>query len=138
MIIDEIKNIKQSRKDLRKFGFTIGVVLLIIAGFLIWNQKNSGYYFLAVGVIIFMAGLFIPSILRPLNKAWMTLAILLGWVMTRVILSLLFYLIITPISLIARISGKHFLDFKIDKSRSSYWEKRNDVASLPENYERQF
>jgi hypothetical protein len=138
MIKDEIKNIKQSPKDLRKFGLTVGTVLLLIAFFLIWKHGPSQFYFLYIGAFLVLAGFLFPSILRPLNKAWMTLAVLLGWVMTRVILSLLFYLVITPISLIARISGKHFLDLKIDKTRATYWEKRKNVPSSPVDYERQF
>ena len=138
MIKDEIKNIKQSPKDLRKFGLTIGILLLLIAFFLIWKNRPSQFYFLYIGAFLVLAGFLFPSILRPLNKVWMTLAVLLGWVMTRVILSLLFYLVITPISLIARIFGKHFLDLKIDKSRASYWVKRKNVPSSPVDYERQF
>jgi hypothetical protein len=138
MIKDEIKNIKQSRKDLRKFGLTIGIVLLLIASFLIWKQKPSQYYFLAIGGVLILSGLLFPTFLRPLNKAWMILSILLGWLMTRVILSILFYLVITPISIIARIFGKEFLDLKIDKSRASYWEKRKNVSSTPIDNERQF
>ena len=138
MIKDEIKNIKQSPKDLRKFGLTVGIILLLISCLLIWNHKPTQIFFLSIGAILFLAGLLFPTILRPLNKAWMTLAILLGWVMTRVILFFLFYLVITPIGLIARIFGKHFLDLKIDKSRISYWEKRKNVPAAPADYERQF
>ena len=138
MIKDEIKNIKQSPKDLRKFGLTVGSVLIIIGCLLLWKHKPSQFYFLSIGAILVLSGLLFPVILRPLNKAWMTLAVLLGWVMTRVILSLLFYIVITPISIIARIFGKHFLDIKIDKSRTSYWEKRKNVPLSPSDYERQF
>jgi hypothetical protein len=138
MIKDEIRNIKQSPRDLRKFGITIGTFLILIACFLIWKYKYFGYYFLLIGDIFVFLGIFFPTILRPLNKAWMTLAILLGWVMTRVILSVLFYIVITPISFIARLSGKKFLDLKIDKSRASYWENRKKVPITPSDYERQF
>jgi hypothetical protein len=137
MILDEIKNIKESPKDLRKFGLTIGIVLLIIALILIFNSKPSRFFFLSIGLIFILAGLFAPKVLRYLNRSWMTLAIVLGWIMTRVILSVLFYIVITPIGLIARISGKKFLDLKIDKTRASYWEKRNN-KSIPADYERQF
>jgi hypothetical protein len=138
MIKDEIKNIRQFPKDLRKFGITIGTVLLLIACFLIWKHKPTGYYFLLIGDLLVFFGVYFPTILRPLNKAWMTLAILLGWIMTRVILSIIFYLVITPISLIARIFGKDFLDIKIDKSRASYWEIRKNSPQTKVDYERQF
>src|ERR1035437_4828514 len=138
MIKDEINSIKQSPKDLRKFGLTVGIVLLLIASFLIWKHKPSQFYFLSIGTILVLSGLLFPLILFALNKLWMTLAILLGWLMTRVILSVMFYLVITPIGLIARISGKHFLVLKIDKTRASYWEKRKNVPATPADYERQF
>lgn len=137
MILDEIKNIKESPKDLRKFGLTIGIVLLIIASILFFNNKPSRFIFLGLGFIFILAGLIAPTALRYVNRVWMTLAIILGWVMTRVILSILFYIIITPISLIAKISGKKFLDLKIDRNRASYWEKRKG-ESTPADYERQF
>ncbi|MDR3667890.1 MAG: SxtJ family membrane protein [Ignavibacteriaceae bacterium] len=138
MIKDEIKNIKQSPKDLRKFGLTVGTVIFLFGCLLLWKHKPSQFYFLSIGAALILLGLIFPVILRPLNKIWMILAILLGWIMTRVILSLLFYIVITPIGLIARISGKHFLDLKIDKSRTSYWDKRKNVQVSPADYERQF
>ncbi len=138
MIKEEIKNIKESEKDLRKFGLTVGVVLILIAALLFWKQKPSFLYFFPVGLFLVLAGVFTPALLRPLNKGWMILALILGWVMTRVILSVLYYIILTPTGIIARITGKHFLDLKIDKSKTSYWEKREKTGIKPVDYERQF
>jgi len=138
MIKDEIKNIKESDNDLKKFGLTIGIILLLIAALLFWKQRPSFIYFFPVGLFLVLTGFFTPALLRPLNKGWMSFSILLGWVMTRVILSVLYYIILTPIGIMAKISGKHFLDMKIDKSRESYWEKRTKVEIIPADYERQF
>lgn len=137
MIKEEIKLIKESPKDLTKFGLTIGAVLVIIAAILYLYGKASYLYFLAPGLFFASIGLAIPQMLKPLNKIWMTIAILLGWVMTRVILSLLFYLVITPIGLIARLTGKNFL--KLKKSNTDcYWEKREQKSAKQIDYERQF
>ncbi len=138
MLIEEIKNIKESKKDLRKFGLTVGIVLLAIAGFLLW--KNSGSYpvFAVIGTFLVITGLIFPALLKPLNKIWMTLAILMGWVMTRVILIILFYLVLTPLAFAAKIFGKNFLDLKIDKTKTSYWEYREKVKVEPSDYEKQF
>ena len=54
----------------------------------------------------------------------MSFAIILGWFMTRFILSLLFYLIVTPIGLITRVLGKDFLELKKEASNGSYWNQR--------------
>ena len=62
----------------------------------------------------------------------------MGWFMTRVILSLLFYLVVTPIGLIARLSGNQFLDVKMDDSQTSYWNYRKTKKDEKEDYEKQF
>lgn len=138
MIKEEIKLIKQTPADLKKFGITVGTVLLLIGALLLYLGKNSSAYFIAPGVVLFWAGFKYPEILKPVNKLWMTLAILLGWVMTRVILIILFYLVITPIAFLAKIFRKEFLKLEYDKSAASYWEIRNKRTSDPAEYERQF
>ena len=138
MIIGEIKNIKEDKKDLRKFGLSVGIVLLTIAALLFYKQKDSYFYFGLIGLFLSTAGLVSPVILKPLNKVWMSLAILMGWVMTRVILVVLFFLALTPIALLARIFGKKFLNLQIDKSKESYWEIREKKEIKPIDYERQF
>jgi hypothetical protein len=138
MILEDIRNIQETKKDLRNFGITVGTVLILIAGLLFWKQKDSFLYFGILGALLISAGLIIPVILKPLNKAWMTLAIFMGWVMTRLILTILFYIVLTPTAFIAKLIRKNFLDLKIDTSRSTYWEIREKRNFTPEDYEKQF
>lgn len=137
MITEEIRNIKSGRRELRKFGLTMGIVLLLLGGFTWWRGKDYYCYFLGTsGVFLFLA-LVIPSALKPINKMWMTLAILMSWVMTRVILSILFYLGITPMGFLARLFGKDFLGLKFNKQTvKSYWIPKEKVKD--KNYEKQF
>ena len=67
----------------------------------------------------------------------MTFAAILGWVMTRVILSLVFYLIITPIGLLTILVGEDFLALKKSNSES-YWNQRDSKIELNQDYEKQF
>jgi Saxitoxin biosynthesis operon protein SxtJ len=138
MLIEEIKNIKETDGDLKKFGVTVGAVLFLFAILLFWKQKDGYIYFSIIGGLLILSGLIKPTILKPLNKAWMTLAILMGWVMTRVILIILFYIILTPTAFFAKIFKKNFLDLEIDKSKNSYWEIRERKDFIPEDYEKQF
>lgn len=138
MLKEEFKNIRETKKDLRKFGLTVGGVLLIIAALLLYFEKSSAPYFGAIGGILFLAGILIPQILKPLNKIWMGLAVVLGFFMSRLILTILFYLVLTPIAFIAKIVGKKFLILKYDKSANTYWEKRTDIQKITVDYERQF
>jgi uncharacterized membrane protein YccC len=138
MLKDEFKLIKETKKDLRKFGLTVGTVLLLIAALLFYFEKPSWIYFGVVGVFLFLTGLFFPRTLKPFNKLWMGLAIVLGFVMSRVILVILFYLVLSLVSLIAKIIGKKFIPLKYDKSAKTYWEKRSVIHKKQIDYERQF
>jgi hypothetical protein len=79
-------------------------------------------------------GLIYPEIL----KVWMGFAIVLGFIMSRVILTIFFYTILTPISLLAKLFRKKFMVLKYDKSAETYWEKRSIIYKKPIDYERQF
>jgi hypothetical protein len=138
MIKEEFKHIKETKRDLRKFGLTVGGVLIVIAAFLFYFEKPSAIYFVSIGGLLFITGIIFPQILKPLNKIWMGLAILLGFFMSRLILTILFYLVLTPISFIAKIVGKKFMILKYDKSAKTYWEKRTHIQKKPLDYERQF
>jgi len=138
MFSEEIKNIKDDKTTLRKFGLTVGTVLLLVGFVLYLTGKSSSVVFGGVGVLLILFGLILPNTLKPLNKIWMTLAVMLGWFMSRVILTILFYLILTPIGMMAKIFGKKFLNLKIDKGAKSYWEKRENKVTEKTNYERQF
>ena len=62
----------------------------------------------------------------------------MGWVMTRVILTILFFTVLTPLGFIAKLFGKNFLDLKLDKEQNSYWEIREKKEIKPIDYEKQF
>ena len=137
-MLEELKNIKSEKSDLRKFGLTVGIVLMIIAGLLFWKEKESSQIFFGVGAIILLTTITIPVILKPVYSIWMVLGIIIGWIMTRIILSLLFYIILTPIGLVLRLFGKQVLELRWNKSEQSYWNYRIKENLDHGNYERQF
>ena len=138
MIIDEIKNIKSGRKELRQFGLTIGTALALLGGFfLLRGIGNYLFLFIASGLLLLLAFL-APLPLKPFQKIWMTFAILMGWVVSRIILIVLFYLILTPLGLTSRLFGHRFLDRKIEPDRPSYWNLRESKKFTPSDYEKQF
>ena len=137
-MLEEIKNIKSKKSDLRNFGIIVGIILLVISGFLFWKEKESFQIFLAIGIILFLTSIALPSVLKPVYWIWMIFAIILGWFMTRVILSLLFYVVFTSIGLTLRFFGKQFLELRWDKSKESYWNFRTNEHLKKENYEKQF
>ena len=137
-MFEEIKNIKSEKSDLRKFGITVGIILLVISGFLFWKEKESFQIFLSIGIILFLTAIVIPVVLKPFYWIWMVFATILGSIMTRVILSLLFYVMFTPIGLALRFFGKQFLELRWDKSKDSYWNFKTNEHLQKEKYEKQF
>jgi len=137
-IIKEIRDIKSSPKELREFGVTIGAVLLLIAAFAFWRGRPSGPYFAALGIVFIGLGLVMPRALFALQKVWMALAVVMGFFMSRIILTALFFLVITPIGVIMRLLGRDLLDEKIDKNSSTYWQRRSGEAKTIENYWNQY
>lgn len=138
MLLEEIKNIKSDEKEFRKFGLSVGIVLVIIA-FVLWYYDRISYqYFSAAGGLLIISGIVFPKLLAPLQKAWMILAVVLGYFMSRVILTLLFYIVVTPIGLFAKLLGKDFLDIKIDRKKKSYWHIREEKKYSRIDTERQF
>lgn len=138
MIIEEIKNIKTATSDLRKFGITMGVVLGILGGLLLWRGKGYYFYFFILSLTFLVLGLVLPRWLKIVYKIWMSLTVIIGWVMTRVILTVLFYFVVTPISLLMRLFGRNLLDIRFESSAPSYWIPRKIPKFDKTNYEKQF
>ena len=138
MIIEEIKNVKGDKSDWKKFGITMGVIITIIGLYLFWKSNDYFKHFFSVAAVFFTLGLILPASLKYVYKAWMSMAVVMGFIMTKIIMVIIFYLIVTPIGLIASITGKKFLDMKIDPSANSYWLTRDQAPKVKADYERQF
>jgi hypothetical protein len=138
LLLEEIKNIKSEKKDLRNFGITFGVVFGILAGALWWKEKDTYTIFAILSLAFFFFTFVLPVLLKPLQKAWMAFAVVLGFFMTKVILSILFYVLFTAIGFGSRLFGKQFLNLKMDDSKISYWSYRESKPFNKKDYERQF
>ncbi|MBL7157983.1 MAG: hypothetical protein ISS91_00520 [Candidatus Omnitrophica bacterium] len=137
-MLDEILTIKSEKKHLREFGLTIGIILCFLGGIGLWRGKEIYPYFFTVGGIFIVTGVFIPFILKPLQKAWMGFSIILGFFVSRIIMTILFYFVLTPIGIIMRLLGKDLLDQKIDKNKVSYWHQRDAKQKDAKSYENQY
>jgi len=138
MILEEIKNIKSGDREIRKFGVSVGIVIGLLGMLFLWRGNDYYPWFMVISGALIVLGLIIPPALKPVHKLWMTLAIVLGWLMTRLILCVLYYFILTPIGLLGRLFGKEFIDLKFRKITDSYWITKNAVNFEKERYEKQY
>ncbi len=138
VIAEEVKAVKSDPGHLRKFGLTMGVALAIFGGLFFWRDRAIAPYLFILAAAFLLLATLAPRVLKPVQNVWMTLAIVLGWVMTRVLLIIVFFIGITPIAFIARVVGKRFLNLRFEPDRESYWEKREPETRGMERYESQF
>jgi Saxitoxin biosynthesis operon protein SxtJ len=139
MILDDIRDLKTGPRELRKFGLLVGGVFALL-GLVAWMRGKPFFpYLLVPGAALLAFGLVFPRGLKPVYLPWMTLAILLGFVVSNVLLTFFFFLVMTPIGLTARLLGRDFLRLKLDPKAGTYWIPRERPApKSPSDYEQQF
>ncbi|MEZ4747640.1 MAG: hypothetical protein R3C41_16350 [Calditrichia bacterium] len=91
MLREELKHIPDTRKDLRNFGLVVGGVFAAIGGYLFWRNSEFAPYLIGFGGFLIIFGIIFPPTLKSLQRAWMTLAVIMGFVMTRVFIAALFF-----------------------------------------------
>jgi hypothetical protein len=113
----------------RSFGVSVGIVLCAIAALLWWRGRVArAEVVAAVGAVLLVAGLVYPPLLRYPSAAWWRFSRALGHVNARVLLTILFALVLTPIGLVWRIVGHDPLGRRRDRWRgwSPYPERYRD------------
>ncbi len=125
------------KTEWKKFGIALGIILSIIATILLIKKKSLFIYFYGAGLFFIVAALAVPIVVKPVFILFLYIAHVLGWVMTRLILSVLFYLVITPIGLILKLFGKKFLDMKFSREKESYWIETGEEEGV-KSYEIQY
>ena len=107
----------------RSFGLLFFIVFLIIGLWPLKNDLELNYIFIGISIIFLILGLMNSKILTPLNKIWVKFGELLGRIIAPIVMALVYFFILTPISLTMRIFGKDFLNLK-SSEENSYWIKR--------------
>lgn len=139
MFLSDFKSLKTGPRELRNFGLLVGGVFALLGLFALYRGKSFAPWLWAPGLALVTLGALFPRSLKYLFLAWMSLALALGFVVSHVLLGVFFFLVITPVGLVARLAGKDFLRLKWDRQAKSYWiprEKRAPKAAA--EYEQQF
>lgn len=120
----------------RKFAFTVGTAFLVLAGVLFWRgHERFATAFGAIGGTLLLAGLVIPGRLGPVWHGWMAMAHAISRVTTPIFLGIVFYLVLTPIGVLRRITGGNPVFHKAEDG--GYWLPR-DAAHRRSDLRRQF
>jgi hypothetical protein len=130
---------KTEYRQALEFAVILAVLGVVFAALALWRQHTTrAAVFAGIGV----GALAIAVLARPVWVAffriWMRLAEGMGWVMTRVILSLFYVLILTPFGLVRRLSGKPTLDTRWQDGKLSYWIDKEQVEASVDRYAKRY
>jgi len=132
----------QSGPSERSFGLTVGAVLVLIGLIKLykaWPEVSwATNAFLVTGALLAGLGAFAPAPLRPLNRAWFRLGLLLHAIVTPVVMGLVFYVSVLPIGLVLRAMGKDLLRLRRDAAATSYWIVREPPGPAQGTMKNQF
>ena len=139
MIDNDLQQLSTKAHDLRKFGFVVGTVFLVLSGWFFFRHKPAWPYLLIPGALLVLLGFVAPRALKSVYKTWMSLGFTIGLLVSTVILTLFYFLVVTPLGLGGRLLGKDFLSEKLDPKTKSYWVARDrSKARMPVDYEQQY
>jgi hypothetical protein len=127
-------NWKPSSRELRKFGWTILIGFGLIGALLFWNGKHSiaGGMWAGAAFVCTLAQV-APVLARPFYLLWMGFGFVVGSIMSRVILCIIFFFVVTPVALFFKITGRDALLRKKQKTES-YWQEHPKISD-PSYYE---
>ena len=127
------------RVDLRKFGLLMAAVLVLVSGYLWYEDAmDPAQVVFSVAAGFLIVGLVLPVVLTPMYFPWMWLARILAFVNTHLLLGFVFYTLFTFIGLGMRLLGRDPLDRKILPGSDSYWQRRESPLLSRDHYLRQF
>ena len=118
----------------RSFGIVFFIVFLLISIYPLINDKEIRVWSLIVSLIFLILGLINSNILTPLNKIWFRLGILLGSFVSPIVMGLVFFLVVTPISLLMKLFGKDVLNLKRNNSKSYWIEKSGPKSRMKDQF----
>ena len=116
----------------KSFGIVFFIFFLIVTIFPLFKDGNIRIWSLIIAIIFLILGLLNSKILTPLNKIWFKLGILLGSFVSPIVMGVVFFVIVTPTSLIMKVLGKNLLNLKRDNKRT-YWIERSKIKSKMKN-----
>ncbi len=146
-MINKIETDHMTRKELRDFGLVTGLIVVLLFGLFlpyVWKHDIPDipdfsafpkWPWILAGILGTM-GLLVPLALKPIYKGWMTFGGILGFINTRIILGILFFLVFLPFGVVMRLFGKDPMSRKLDADADTYRviSEKRDPSHLEKPY----
>ena len=125
---------KLKKSSNRSFGVLFFIVFFLVAFWPLLNSEPIRLWSLVISIIFFILGIFNSKFLNPLNKIWIKFGELLGKIIAPIVMAIVFFIVLTPLSLLIRLFGKDLLKLRFSQV-NSYWIKREkNVGSMKKQF----
>lgn len=123
----------------KKFGLLFTVIFFVFSVYAYFKHESilTACIFFLVGLFFLITSFLYQDILSPLNKAWFMLGHVLGKFVSPIVLGIIFFGLLTPIALLAKLTGRDELKLRRHKS-NTYWVAPIGSNSDPESFKNQF
>ena len=118
----------------RSFGLAFGGLFTVVAAYRLWRGRSGVEAFAIASAVILLIAFAAPRILDAPNRVWMKFARALGWINSRLLLSLLFFVVITPYGLLQRLVGRDRLGRRWHRA-TPVWTPAPERLRDPKHYE---
>ena len=126
---------KNKKSNNRSFGILFFIVFLILGLYPTLKGNSPNIYFILISIPFIILGLINSKILTPLSNAWIKLGEILGIIIAPIVMAIIYFFILTPISLVVRIFGKDLLSIKFDKQVNTYWiNRKKNINSMKKQF----
>ena len=126
---------KNKKSNNRSFGILFFIVFLILGLYPTLKGNSPNIYFIFISIPFIILGLINSKILTPLNNAWIKLGEILGMVIAPIVMAIIYFFILTPISIVVRIFGKDLLSIKFNKQVNTYWiNRKKNINSMKKQF----
>ena len=127
-----MKNNKIQLGSNRSFGIVFFIVFMIVSIYPLLNDNSIRLWSLVIGIVFLILGLINSKLLTPLNIIWMKLGMYLGIIVSPIVMGIIFFLVVTPTSLLMKILKKDLLNLKMNK-KNTYWIDKDKIKSSMKN-----
>lgn len=135
---DELAALDSGPSALRKFAAVFGGVLIALGALAWYRGSGAALYLAPPGLLVVVVGLLAPAAVRGLYYVWMAIGLVLGTIVTAIILTVVFFVALTPIALVMRLAGKDPLHRELDPEAESYWIPKREAGRDRDRLEKYF
>jgi hypothetical protein len=125
----------KSQSSNRSFGLLFFIVFIAVGLWPLIKGEAVNIYLILISLFFLIFGLINSKILSPFNKAWIKFGEILGLIIAPIIMALVYFLVLTPISIIVRIFGKDLLGLKFNKKQDTYWiDRKKKLGTMKKQF----